>query len=626
MAQSPTPICDPTPSQEQILLAADIPMDVRYSRDAHNQKLAQLRAKLPTTTYDQALQLYSKQTGAAREILNKILAANPSHGPALLLRARIAASTSFKDVPALKADVAQFHKACPNSYAAVSEFTGAQDLQWLAQEAALLRSQLQGRAGRLEALAYPVLWHWERSSRRSDQMADVKALWAKDFELLRSDKFPRTESWRSAITAMSFLEDIEIDWLSADFARFHPHSGTALRARLKSTQSSADFEALVRQYPASTSVPAFWIDRVRDNPEQLPSAYLAMKSAMALDPDSFNSSPPYQIGMAEDLVRKNLRMDLVPSFIFAGIEAIQRETAKENNSDLYPNPEKFRQKQYDTWYLVAYFPLIEAYAALNKPNEAVDIVSQAQTILNRSRPPADSSLEQRNTHLHMEANFWRVKGILAAARGKTFDALIAYRNALSCYPPRSSRPDQRDEVMATARALAKQLGATEEAWNDWEARQPLDSFRAGVGTSNAWQTLAIKQPELKIKDMLGREFTPAQLAARKTFVNLWATWCGPCREELPYLEKLAQQLKDKPEIAVIALNVDEDITPVESFLKRFNFTFPNNLAQTYAYAMLPPMAIPANYLIAPGKTEAIYPDLSGDAWVAHITKAITANQ
>ena len=267
------------------------------------------------------------------------------------------------------------------------------------------------------------------------------------------------------------------------------------------------------------------------------------------------------------------------------------------------------------WYLDAYFPLIEAYAQLNKPNEALDVVSQAQAILHRSRPAANASLEDRNRDLRMEANYWRVKGILAAARGKTFDALIAYRNSLASFPPRSSRPDERDEVMASARAIAKQLGATEEAWTDWEAKQPLDTFRAGVGGDNAWKTLALKQPDLKIKDMQGREYTPAQLATKRTFVNLWATWCGPCRAELPYLEKLSNQLKDREDIAVIALNVDEEATLVEPFLKRFNFTFANNLAQAYAYTMLPVMAIPANYIHTPTETKVFYEETEGDIWL-----------
>ena len=206
---------------------------------------------------------------------------------------------------------------------------------------------------------------------------------------------------------------------------------------------------------------------------------------------------------------------------------------------------------------------------MGKLSEGLDVVSQAQLILNRSRPPAEASLEDRNRHLRMEANFWRVKGILAEAR-----------------------------------ALVKQFGGSEEASIDWEA----------------------VQPGLKIKDMLGREFTPEQLSTKKTFVNLWATWCLPCRAELPYLEQLSQKLKGQEDVAVIALNVDEDGGLVEPFLKRFQFGFGNNLAQGYAYSILPVMAIPANYVVTATKTEAFWSEQAAEAWVEHALNTVKLTQ
>lgn len=620
MAQSQAPVCD-------LPDAVDIPMDVRYSRDEHNKKISAILSGVPKTAYDDALALYGKRTPEARKILDRILLENPNHGPALLLRARIAASAAFRDVDRLKADVAKFHQACPMSYAAASEFSNLPDVEWIAREAALLRQQLHGRAGSREAQAYPVLWQWERTSRQS------KAPWAKDLEWLRDESFPRSESWLNALRNMEFLEEVRLDWIGADYGRFYPHSSAALQPQLEALRVQgnkpevlARFAELAKQYPASTSVASYWIGLVRQQDHLVVDAYLAMKTAMALDPASYRTLPPHQINMAQDLVSRKLRMDLVPSFVFAGIEAIERETARESVSDLYPGAEKGRQRQHDYWYLEAYFPLIQAYAAMGKLSEGLDVVSQAQLILNRSRPPAEASLEDRNRHLRMEANFWRVKGILAEARGKPFDALIAYRNAMASYPPRSSRGDERDDVMARARALVKQFGGSEEAWMDWEAKQPLESFRAGVGGSNAWKSLAAKQPGLKIKDMLGREFTPEQLATKKTFVNLWATWCLPCRAELPYLEQLSQKLKGQEDVAVIALNVDEDGGLVEPFLKRFQFGFGNNLAQGYAYSILPVMAIPANYVVTATKTEAFWSEQAAEAWVEHALNTVKLTQ
>jgi thiol-disulfide isomerase/thioredoxin len=48
-------------------------------------------------------------------------------------------------------------------------------------------------------------------------------------------------------------------------------------------------------------------------------------------------------------------------------------------------------------------------------------------------------------------------------------------------------------------------------------------------------------------------------------VNFWATWCAPCREELPSLERLRDALRDKP-VQVLAVNVNEGESRVRRFL------------------------------------------------------------
>lgn len=56
-----------------------------------------------------------------------------------------------------------------------------------------------------------------------------------------------------------------------------------------------------------------------------------------------------------------------------------------------------------------------------------------------------------------------------------------------------------------------------------------------------------------------------------TLLNLWATWCPPCQEEMPSLEKLSKELSGK--LNIIALSVDEDQKPVEGFIKKNHPSF-----------------------------------------------------
>jgi thiol-disulfide isomerase/thioredoxin len=73
-------------------------------------------------------------------------------------------------------------------------------------------------------------------------------------------------------------------------------------------------------------------------------------------------------------------------------------------------------------------------------------------------------------------------------------------------------------------------------------------------------------PPLVLKDRDGREVSLAGLRGKVVFVNFWATWCGPCREEMPSLEALAREF-DPGDTAFLAVSVDDGWTPVDAFFE-----------------------------------------------------------
>jgi len=56
-------------------------------------------------------------------------------------------------------------------------------------------------------------------------------------------------------------------------------------------------------------------------------------------------------------------------------------------------------------------------------------------------------------------------------------------------------------------------------------------------------------------------------------LDFWATWCGPCRRELPTVAKLHKELATKG-LAVVAVNVGEPAETVNAFLKKNNYALP----------------------------------------------------
>ncbi|MFZ0105661.1 MAG: TlpA disulfide reductase family protein [Thiobacillus sp.] len=82
-------------------------------------------------------------------------------------------------------------------------------------------------------------------------------------------------------------------------------------------------------------------------------------------------------------------------------------------------------------------------------------------------------------------------------------------------------------------------------------------------------------PELRFKDLEGRMHDLAELRGKVVLINFWATWCPPCRREMPSMERLAQTLKGEPFVA-LAVDVGEDADTIEAFTSQLGTipTFP----------------------------------------------------
>jgi len=63
------------------------------------------------------------------------------------------------------------------------------------------------------------------------------------------------------------------------------------------------------------------------------------------------------------------------------------------------------------------------------------------------------------------------------------------------------------------------------------------------------------------------------LRGQVVLVNFWATWCKPCEEEIPSMQRLYQELEGQ-DFEMLAISVDEDPAPVREFQERLGITFP----------------------------------------------------
>ncbi len=81
-----------------------------------------------------------------------------------------------------------------------------------------------------------------------------------------------------------------------------------------------------------------------------------------------------------------------------------------------------------------------------------------------------------------------------------------------------------------------------------------------------------QHPEFTLKDLRGTSWTFGDLRGKVVLVNFWATWCPPCRKEMPDLESLYTKFRDKGRV-VLAIS-DEDAAKVTPFIQQRGITFP----------------------------------------------------
>lgn len=71
---------------------------------------------------------------------------------------------------------------------------------------------------------------------------------------------------------------------------------------------------------------------------------------------------------------------------------------------------------------------------------------------------------------------------------------------------------------------------------------------------------------LALKDLDGKPHTLADYKGRVVLINFWATWCPPCRAEIPSMQRLKEAMKDKP-FTILAVDMAESEADVRQFLK-----------------------------------------------------------
>lgn len=165
--------------------------------------------------------------------------------------------------------------------------------------------------------------------------------------------------------------------------------------------------------------------------------------------------------------------------------------------------------------------------------------------------------------------------------------------------------------------LACTLGASA-----WFVKSGLEN-RARGDAELAAKLLAIQPrdtapPDFQLESFEGEKVSLKGLGKRVVFLNFWATWCPPCVEEMPSMERLFNKLQSEPNFTMVAISVDKQWDEVRRFFRAYRPGFEilldpdSSIASSYGSSVYP-----ESYVIVDGRVRAfIEGPRDWDTWYA----------
>ncbi len=577
----------------------------------------------PEYLYLYARVLIGTKTPAAIETLDQAIAKDSGYAPARLSLAEIYRAPNFKDAEKAKANLKVWMAACPSGFEGFHLLERMDDAEFVRTNAARLRTLLAARTDDLAIGNYRTLWMLEFQSNPAPEFARVRESIRADLAMLRaldeSGGSTSPSTLRSALReGYKLAGDAEgTKWIEAK----HPSSGASADPG-ESIKVSMDWQT-AHPYPkpdaagkidpsafearnkAFLDVTGEWVAKWPNDSHAWSQRITALQmnrdtsdaevesAAEGLKKASPGASTDFRI--ATVYVQRNMHLDDVPELVKKGLADIDKTPAPARASDLYPVPSQGAGNIQLMTRISGYFALSEAYLKLSRMQESSDALAELRQQLDEHKPDQQSNDFDKRMWGDNYSSYWNRMGQIAEKQGHKLDALTYYQNQIR----RSSMPPDKNYIARQAKTLWTNLGGTPAAWDAWLANvETVKPVAITVATTHSeWTDKNTLLPAFQLADMNGNTWQLTKLQGKVTLVNLWATWCAPCKRELPLLQKLYEKVKDRSDVQVITFNTDDNPGLIEQFMKENKYTFPVLPARSYVDKIVPSLSIPRNWIV-----------------------------
>lgn len=107
-------------------------------------------------------------------------------------------------------------------------------------------------------------------------------------------------------------------------------------------------------------------------------------------------------------------------------------------------------------------------------------------------------------------------------------------------------------------------------------------------------------------DISGNRVNLSDFKGKTLFINVWASWCPPCRVEMPYIHSLYNKVKSNPDVAFLMIAIDEDFEKSKKLIADKGYTFPVYHADEKLNPSLYTQAIPTTVIVNPNGNVTYY--------------------